>query len=47
MGGPVSMAEMYAMMEVLSQAVQGDEDRMSVLESLLDTEEPEEEDDEE
>lgn len=44
LGGPISMAEMYAMMEVLSQAVQGDEDRMSVLESLLDTEE---EDDEE
>ena len=43
-GGPVSMAEMYAMMEVLSQAVQGDEDRMSVLKSLLDDdEEPEEE----
>ena len=46
-GGPVSMAEMYAMMEVLSQAVQGDEDRMSVLESLLDTEEEEEDDDDE
>lgn len=45
-GGPVSMAEMYAMMEVLSQAVQGDEDRMSVLESLLDTEEEEDDDEE-
>ena len=46
-GGPVSMAEMYAMMEVLSQAVQGDEDRMSVLKSLLDTEEEEDDDDDE
>lgn len=46
-GGPVSMAEMYAMMEVLSQAVQGDEDRMSVLKSLLDDdEEPEPEEEE-
>lgn len=46
-GSPVSLAEMYAMMEVISQSVQDDTDRMSVLESLLDNEDEEEESDEE
>jgi len=45
-GSPVSLAEMYAMMEVLSQATQDDEDRLSVLKSLLDDdEEPDEDED--